>query len=306
MLDGLSFDQLRIFIAAADEGSFSAAGRRLHRAQSVISQGIANLEAQVGVPLFERAGRYPVLTEAGRLLLADARAVAASVNALKTRAKGMAAGLEPELAVAIDVMFPMSVLTQAAAGFGAKFPTIPLRLYVEALGGVAQAVREGLCQLGVIGTLPLNVPGMVSERLLGVEFVFVAAPSHPLGQTAGPVPVSELARHVQLVLTDRTDLSKGREFGVMSPRNWRLADLGAKHAFLLAGLGWGGLPLAMVARDLREDALRKIQLQDMPSGREIMPMSATYRADKPPGPAGRWFIEQLKHFAAAEEARRAQ
>jgi DNA-binding transcriptional LysR family regulator len=107
---------------------------------------------------------------------------------------------------------------------------------------------------------------------------------------------------VQLVLTDRTDLSKGREFRVMSPRNWRLADLGAKHAFLLAGLGWGGMPLAMVARDLREGVLRIIQLQDMPSGREIMPMSATYRADKPPGPAGRWFIEQLKLFAAAEEA----
>ena len=179
MLDGVSFDQLRCFIAAAEEGSFSAAGRRLHRAQSAISQTIANLESQIGVVLFERAGRYPVLTDAGRLLLADARAVAYTLNALKARAKGMASGVEPELSVAIDVMFPMSVLTRAAASFGERFPGTPLRLYVEALGGVAKAVLDGQCRLGVMGTLPVSVPELVNERLLGVEIVFVAAPAHP-------------------------------------------------------------------------------------------------------------------------------
>ena len=300
MLDGISFDQLRCFIAAAEEGSFSAAGRRLHRAQSVISQTIANLEAQIGVALFERAGRYPVLTDAGRLLLADARAVAYTLNALKARAKGMASGVEPELSVAIDVMFPMSVLTRAAASFGERFPGTPLRLYVEALGGVAKAVLDGQCRLGVMGTLPVSVPDLVTERLLGVEIVFVAAPAHPLAALAGPVAECELSKHIQLVLTDRTELSKGREFRVISPRNWRLADLGAKHAFLLAGLGWGGMPLAMVERDLAEGTLREIEVQDAPGGREIMPMSATYRADSPPGPAGRWFVEQLKLFAAEE------
>ena len=63
MLDGVSMDQLRTFIAAADEGSFSAAGRKLRRAQSVVSQTLANLEAQINVPLFDRSGRYPRLTE---------------------------------------------------------------------------------------------------------------------------------------------------------------------------------------------------------------------------------------------------
>ncbi len=162
-----------------------------------------------------------------------------------------------------------------------------------------QAVLDGQCQLGVMGTLPLSVPELITERLLGVKIVFVAAPSHPLAQICGKVPECEVARHVQLVLTDRTELSKGREFRVISPRNWRLADLGAKHAFLLAGLGWGGMPHAMVARDIREGALRIIQVQDLPA-EEVMPMSATYRADTPPGPAGRWFVEQLKIFAAAE------
>jgi DNA-binding transcriptional LysR family regulator len=300
MLDGISLDQLRMFIAAAEEGSFSAAGRRLNRAQSVVSQTIANLEGQMGVALFDRAARYPILTEAGKLLLADARAVTFSLSAMKARAQSMAAGIEPELSVAIDVMFPMGVLTKAAAAFGERFPATPLRLYVEALGGVAKAVLDGQCRLGVVGPLPLNVPELVYERLLTIRMLFVAAPSHPLAQFDGPVPEGEFARHTQLVLTDRTDLSKGEEFSVLSPRNWRLADLGAKHAFLLAGLGWGGMPHNMVARDLHEGTLKEIPMQDAQTNVTI-PMSATYRTDTPPGPAGRWFVEQLKLFAATEK-----
>jgi len=100
------------------------------------------------------------------------------------------------------------------------------------------------------------------------------------------------------VLTDRTTLSRGQEFRVLSTRNWRLADLGAKHSFLLAGLGWGGMPLEMVQRDLAEGALVELQLLDIP-GREYMVMSAAYRGNAPPGPAGRWFIEQLKRSAEA-------
>src|SRR6185295_11194960 len=106
MLDGLSLDQLRTFIAAADTGSFSAAGRQLGRAQSVVSQTLANLEGQLGVRLFDRRGHRPALTEHGAALIAEARQVVGSMDGFKARAKGLAEGLEPELAVTVDVMFP--------------------------------------------------------------------------------------------------------------------------------------------------------------------------------------------------------
>jgi hypothetical protein len=77
-------------------------------------------------------------------------------------------------------------------------------------------------------------------------------PSHPLAACRGVIRREELARHVQLVLTDRSDLSHGREFGVMSPSTWRLADLFAKHAFLVSGLGWGRMPLHTVGRNIAE------------------------------------------------------
>lgn len=295
MLDGISLDQLRTFIAAVDEGSFSAASRRLNRAQSVVSHTLANLEAQLGVQLFNRTGRYPALTDAGRALLADARTVAVGIDTFKARAKGLAQGLEPELAVVVDVLFPIARLICAVVAFEAAFPATPLRLYVEALGAVAIAVLDGRCAFGVMGSLPDDLPELTRERLAAIRLVHVAAPSHPLAAWRGPIPLGAVAQHVQLVLTDRTTLTAGRDYGVLSRRTWRLADLGAKHAFLRAGLGWGGMPEDAVAADLETGALVRLEIEDVAREGYLLPMAVTWRTDTPPGPAGRWLIERLQH-----------
>ena len=294
MLDGLTLDQLRTFIAAADQGSFSAAGRRLRRAQSVVSQTLANLEAQLGVKLFDRSARYPQLTEAGQSLLVDARSVADTIDSFKARAHAMREGLEPELAVAIDVMYPMQSLTRAAAHSKKTYPHTPLRLYVEALGGVIKPVLDRDCSIGVIGSLPTITEELQSEPLREIELVSVVGPDHPLAGRRGLIPAATMAKQVQLVLSDRTELSTGRDFGVLSPLTWRLADLGAKHAFLKSGLGWGHMPLHMVKADLDSGALVRIRVAGLP--REvIMPMKVVYRKDAPPGPAARAFIAQLRN-----------
>ena len=293
MLDAVTLDQLRTFIAAVDEGSFSAAGRKLRRAQSVVSQTLANLEAQLGVKLFDRSARYPRLTEEGRSLLADARSVANNVDEFKARARAMREGLEPELSVAIDVMYPMEALTGAAVHSRKTYPHTPLRLYVEALGGVIKPVLDRSCSIGVIGSLPLVPDALQSQPLLNIPFATVVSPSHPLAKSRGVASASAIAKHVQLVLTDRTVLTDGRDFGVLSPLTWRLADLGAKHAFLKAGLGWGHMPMHMVKADLDSGALVKIRVEGIPRD-AAMPMSVVFRKDAPPGPAGRVFIAQLK------------
>ena len=293
MLDGVTLDQLRTFIAAVDEGSFSAASRKLRRAQSVVSQTLANLEAQLGVKLFDRSARYPRLTEAGRSLLADARAVADNIDGFKARARAIREGLEPELSVVVDVMYPMEALTRAALHSRETYPHTPLRLYVEALGGVVKLVLEGSCSVGVIGSLPIVPDELQSEPLVDVPFVTVVSASHRLAAVRGVVSASRIAKEVQLVLTDRTALSEGKSFGVLSPLVWRLADLGAKHAFLKAGLGWGHMPVHMVKADLDSGALVRIRVQGNP--RYVnMAMKFVFRKDAPPGPAGRAFIAQLK------------
>jgi DNA-binding transcriptional LysR family regulator len=299
---------MRAFIAAVDEGSFSAGARRLRRAQSAISELISNLEAQIGVALFDRSERYPKLTPAGVLLVADARAVVANVDLLKARAKGISGGLESELTAVVDVLFPFEAIAESAREFRERFPRTPLRLYVEALGGAYKPILDGRCSFGVVGSLPIVPDSMTLERLQGVELIMVAAREHPLAMFNGAVPKAELAKHVQLVLTDRSELTAGREFGVMSPLTWRLGDLFAKHAFLLKGLGWGGMPLHAVKQDLREGRLAKLSIEDLPEEGLILAMSAVYLTANPPGPAGRWLIERLRqcrgqHAAGQEVAR---
>jgi DNA-binding transcriptional LysR family regulator len=219
----------------------------------------------------------------------------ASMDAFKAKARVLAGGVEPELSVAIDVMYPMAILTDAIRGFQEAFPDTPLRLYVEALGAVLQPVLDGRCHLGVIGSFP-NVPrGFGSEYLLSVPAITVVAPTHPLAANGGLIPHSTAADYVQLVLTDRSNLTAGLNFGVVSQKIWRLADLGAKHAFLRAGFGWGHMPEPVVEEDIARGALVRIKLEAHPTiMASCFSMYAIYRENAAPGPAGRWLVSQLK------------
>jgi DNA-binding transcriptional LysR family regulator len=121
----------------------------------------------------------------------------------------------------------------------------------------------------------------------------VASPQHPLTRYGATVPTTVFADHVQLVHSDLANLFRGA-FGVLSPRVWRLSHLGAKLAFLRAGLGFGTMPLHLVDADLASGALVQIATEDAPPGGHTITMSAIYRTDSPPGPAARWFIERLQ------------
>lgn len=297
MLDGYTIDQLRTFIAAAETGSFSAAGRRLGRAQSVVSQTLANLEALIGVRLFDRSGRYPVLTEQGRALLERARVVTSSMDQFKAQARGLAAGLEPELSVVVNVLFPTSVLTTAIAAFRMRFPDTTLRISVEGLGAVLELVLKRDCSFGIRGPLAIASDQMTSEYLLEVDYQMVCAPSHPLAAYSGPIPAGVASQYVQLVLSDRSRLTENTDLRVVGHKTWRLYDLGSKQALLKAGLGWGGMPMESVRDDLLRGLLVPISIADvvLPSS---VAMSVTYRTDAPPGPAGRGLIEELVRASA--------
>jgi DNA-binding transcriptional LysR family regulator len=193
----------------------------------------------------------------------------------------------------MDVMYPMEALTRAAVHSRKTYPHTPLRLYVEALGGVIKPVLDRNCSIGVIGSLPVVPDELQSEPLLSIPFATVVSPSHSLASTRGVASASAIAKQVQLALSDRTVLSEGRNFGVLSPLTRRLADLGAKHAFLKAGLGWGHMPLHMVKADLDSGALVKIRVEGPPRDMSL-PMRAAFRKDAPPEPAGLAFIAQLK------------
>jgi DNA-binding transcriptional LysR family regulator len=286
-----TLDQLHVLATVAETGSFSAAARQLNRAQSVISYTVANLELQLGVKLFARDGGRPVLTEAGRALVADARRVGLLVDELRARAAALRRGLEAELGLAVDVMFPTERLVCALNDFAAEYPTVGLRLRIEGLGGVVALVLEGTCTVGVSGWVGAGEDGLVRRAIGRVRLIPVAAPGHPLAHAATPIPSAVAREQVQLVLSDRTTITAGQEFGVLALRTWRLGDLGAKHALLLAGLGWGNMPEHMVRADLDAGRLVALALAEAPE--HEYPISLVHRAEAPPGPAGAWLAERL-------------
>lgn len=286
-----TLDQLRIFLAVVDEGSFNGAARRLNRAVSVVSYGIVNLEAQLGVSLFEREGsKKPRLTDAGQAVLAEARGIASDVDTLRAKVRGLLEGLEAEVILAVDVLIPSRRVAAILREFQLAFPTVALRLHVEALGGIAELVLTGTAQLGIGGPVIADDPSFDRTSAGSVELIPVAAPNHALARMKNPAPGAGKT-YVQLVLTDRSPLTEGRDFGVVGNRTWRLADLGAKHALLLEGIGWGNMPREMVQDDLDAGRLVELKLPDYRAG--IYALSALWRRDLPPGPATRWLLAKF-------------
>jgi len=287
-----SLDHLRSFLAVVEEGSFNGAARKLGRAISVVSYAISQLELQLDVRLFDREGsRKPSLTEAGRALLSEAHAISDDVDALLAKVRSLRQGLEAELALAVDVMVPGHVLARLLRDFQVRFPTVSLRLHVEALGAVAALALEGRATLAVAGPDILDLPDIEREQIGSVELVAVAAPDPPLACMDRIAP-GEARKHLQLVLTDRSPLTDGRDFSVFSPRSWRLADLGAKHALLREGIGWGSMPRHVVRIDLDTGALVELRLPERPV--IDYALVALWRKDTPPGPAALWVLDEFR------------
>jgi DNA-binding transcriptional LysR family regulator len=264
------------------------------RATSAVSYSVANLEQQLGVALFDRERtRKPTLTEAGIAVLSEAKTVTLGVDNLRAKVSGLVAGLESEVALAVDVMMPTSRLVHAMQAFEQEFPTVTLRLHVEALGAVTQLVHSGVAHIGVSGPLHVSITGIERISVGGVELIPVAAPSHPLASRRNPPGAAR--DHVQLVLTDRSTLTEDHDFGVIGVRSWRLADLGSKHALLLAGIGWGNMPDPMVRDDVAAGRLKRLDLPEPAGG--FYALQAIHRIDTPPRPAAAWLIQQFTHQA---------
>jgi DNA-binding transcriptional LysR family regulator len=287
-----TLDQLAVLAAVADTGSFSAAAAKLRRGQSVISYTIATLETQLGVTLFDRGGRRPRLTPAGRAMLEDARRVGLMIDSLRAKAAALRQGLEAEVSLAVDVLFPVPTLVCALRDFAAAFPSVSLRLRMEAIGGVAQLVLDGTCTLGLSGWPSLQTDQLERRPVGAITLIPVAAPSHPLAQLPH-ITRADARDHVQLVLSDKSQLTEGQDFGVIALKTWRLGDLGAKHALLIAGLGWGNMPEHLVKNDLATGRLTHIKIEAEPPAADYL-LYLIHRTDRPPGRAGAWLAARLE------------
>ena len=286
-----TLDQLNVLIHVVEAGSFAGAAREMNRAISVVSYTIGNLEAQLGMELFDRTThRRSRLTQAGRMVLAEARQIVGGIDTLRAKVAGMTQGLEGELDVVLDCLLPPARILDALTAFAVEYPTVTLNLHMETLGAVADLVLGGAATIGISGPFTAALDELTRIGVGSIRMVPVAAPAHPL--VAGGRQRSGAAReHVQLVVYDRSGRTEGQDFSVSARRTWRLADLDAKHMLLKAGLGWGMMPLARVEGDISAGDLALLDIPDLAPF--DYPIDAIHRTDTPPGPAAEWLIERF-------------
>jgi DNA-binding transcriptional LysR family regulator len=298
LIGNLSLDQLRVLAIIAETGSFSAAARRLGRAQSAISQSVATLEAVQGVALFDRSGHRPQLTEIGRILVGQAKLVLASASRFEAVAAGAREGLEPELALAIDPLAPTGPLIDAVRAVGDKYPSLPVSFSTEGLGGSLRRLRNGSAALAICLLLPHVPEDVIAYPLLRVPMRPVVAPGHPLADLGRPATREDLEPHVQLVLSDPVG-TDGTAYGLSSARLWRFVDLARRMDFLLAGLGWCRMPDHLVADLIEEGRLIEVNIEQDPTPSEGLTVYAAHMRSKVLGPAGRWLLETLRQRIGA-------
>ncbi|MBR1220575.1 LysR family transcriptional regulator [Bradyrhizobium sp. U87765 SZCCT0131] len=300
MLDALTLDQIRTFVTVADSGSFRAAAIRLSRVQSAVSHAIANLEAELGVMLFDRAGHRPKLTPQGHALLANARDILLRIDAMRARAHGLGEGVELELSLTVDTLFPIATVGAALTEMRSSYPSVAIRLTVEPLGGPIAALLDKRSTLAITAGENFRDPRIVLDALGAIAMVAVVAARHPLAtrRNGEDTSIPDLADHLQIVQSDPTPLSEGRDFGVLSPQTCRVGSQDTKHAMILAGLGWGRLPAWLIVRDLAEGRLVRVDTRAL--GRNATVVTEAYlahRLDAPIGPAARAFRAALSRLA---------
>lgn len=288
-IGSLTLDQLLLFVTVAEAGSFTEAARRLDRVQSTVSHGVAQLEAQLGVQLFDRSRRKPTLSTSGTHLLQHARQILGQVRDLQQDAQILQGGHEPFVSLVLDMIVPVEILTRSLKQVQKTYPQVRWLLHTEMLSAITERVLDGSSQLGLTGQLLPQHRSKLEVAPLGqVDFVFVVAPQHALTKRKR-LSDQDLYQSTQLAVADR---GFGRQ-AVQPGDSWQLADLTTLLHFAKEGFGWAFLPLHLVQSDIESGRLIRLE----PSGlRPIQPFtvySIRLKSEKP-GPVREALLKALQ------------
>lgn len=291
-----SFEQLRIFLAVHEAGSFSAAARNLGRAQSGISQAIANLEIDIGQELFDRSRSVPVLSPAGEALLPIARAILLQKQQFDQKVEALQRDEESELVIAIDESLLTDGLLDGIGTLNARHPITTFDIVSSSTFEVESMIRQGRAQLGV-AYLSSDFKTDFDVTILGhSRFITVASPSHPLASNPGPVSTQQLESFRQLVYRD----AQKRELW-FSDRITASYSYANSHQALLAlaqhGLGWTAVPEHLAHGALADGRLVRLTLDFEDDGIHV-PIAALVSRSHRRGPVLEDALNTLKRPSA--------
>lgn len=261
----ITLEQWQTLISVVEEGGYAQAAEALNKSQSAISYAIQKLETQLALQAFKLEGRRAVLTPLGKTLYKRAKHLLEDALLLEDAGEQLAAGVEAQVRIAVDTLFPSNKLLQAVASASEHYPTTQFELLESTLSGPNEALLSGEADLAITAYPP---PGILGDKLTEIELVAVAAENHPLHKTNAELSWNDLRKYRQVVVRD-SGLRENRDAGWLGAEQRLTVTLGSTALRALEmGLAFAWLPChyyqqaqGLKPLPLREGASRSVSLQ---------------------------------------------
>jgi DNA-binding transcriptional LysR family regulator len=254
----ITLDQWNVLVSVVESGSYSKAAERIHRSQSTLTYAIKKLESLLAVKVFELRGRKAVLTPTGELLYRRGKTLTEEAARLEHAAAELAKGWEPQVRVAVDIVFPTWLLLKCFADFARERPETHLELYETVLGGTEEALAKRSVEFAIGGSVP---QGFVGDILMPIRAVCMAAPSHPLHQLGRTLTLEDLRRHRHIVIRDSGE-QRVRSAGWINDLRWTVSNKATSIQAAGLGLGYAWYPEDSVRAELERGALKPLPLRE--------------------------------------------
>ncbi|TDX32781.1 DNA-binding transcriptional LysR family regulator [Modicisalibacter xianhensis] len=272
--------QWQMLAAVVDHGGFARAAEAIHKSASTLNHAVHKMEDQLGVQLLEPVGRQVRLTEAGEMLLRRARQLIENASALEEVAASLSAGLETEVVLAVDQIFPADALAHALETFSRHYPHVRVQLHETVLNGGIEMLYDGRADIVVSG---LAAQGFLGEPLASLRFIAVAHPDHPLHGLGRTLDLRDLVQHRQLVVRDSA-LRQAMDAGwLKAEQRWTVSHLATSKDMLMRGLGFAWFPETRIRDELDCGRLKPLPLSA--GGIREVPMQLIFSDRDRAGPA---------------------
>lgn len=254
----ISLEHWQALVAVVEEGSYARAASTLNKSQSTVSYAIGKIEQLLGIRLFDIVGRRSELTPAGQALYQQGRFLLRQAEQVEERAGYLAAGWEPQLSLAVEIIFPPGLLLRCLERFSDEPAAPPVEVYESVLGGTEELLREGKVDLAICSGIPA---GFIGDTLMHVEFIAAAAPDHPLHRLDRELDMDDLRKHRHLIIRDSSRQRAPKASSVVSESRWTVSHMATSIRAACMGLGFAWFPRESIGSQLECGELKPLPLR---------------------------------------------
>jgi DNA-binding transcriptional LysR family regulator len=240
----ITLEQWRALQAVVDAGGYAQAAEALHKTQSTLTYAVQKIERLLDLKVFEIRGRKAVLTEPGQVLYRRARTLLEEATLLERGAVAMSKDWQPEIGIAVEILFPTWLLIECLGEFAKERPETRIEVYETVMTDTLRLLKEGVVDIG-IGSEEV---GMTGEPLMRVEFMAVAHPSHPLHRLGRKLTARDLKRHRRILLRETGPQRNAEVPGV--ELRWTFSNKASQIRALVSGHGYAWVPVDNVRGEL--------------------------------------------------------